>query len=57
MRPSLLNPLFADAAGLKGVGDKMGKLLAKVLGRGEQTVRVVDLALRLPSAISHAPRP
>ena len=51
MRPTLLNPLFADAAGLKGVGDKMGKLLAKVLGRGEQTVRVVDLALRLPSGL------
>ena len=51
MRPSLLNPLFVDATSLKGIGDKMHKLLAKVLGRGDQPVRIVDLALRLPSGL------
>ena len=49
MRPSLLNPLFADAKTLKGLGDKQALLFAKVLGRGADDPRVLDLVLRLPS--------
>ena len=49
MRPALLNPLFASATSLKGVGDKVVKLFAKVLARPQDDVRVLDLLLRLPS--------
>jgi ATP-dependent DNA helicase RecG len=49
MRPELLNPLFASATNLKGVGDKVVKLFAKVLARPQDDVRVLDLLLRLPS--------
>ena len=49
MRPSLLNPLFADAKTLKGLGDKQALLFAKVLGRGADDPRVLDLVLRLPT--------
>lgn len=51
MRPDLLNPLFADVTALKGVGDKVAKLFQKVLGRGTNPARVLDLLLRLPVAI------
>jgi ATP-dependent DNA helicase RecG len=51
MRPDLLNPLFADVTGLKGVGEKVAKLLQKVLRRGAETTRVLDLLLRVPVAI------
>jgi ATP-dependent DNA helicase RecG len=51
MRPDLLNPLFADVTALKGVGDKVAKLFQKLLGRGANPVRIVDLMLRLPVAI------
>jgi ATP-dependent DNA helicase RecG len=49
MRPTLLNPLFASATNLKGVGEKVLKLLAKVLARPADDVRVLDLLLRLPT--------
>jgi ATP-dependent DNA helicase RecG len=49
MRPALLNPLFASATSLKGVGEKVVKLFAKVLARPQDDVRVIDLLLRLPS--------
>ncbi len=50
MRPDLLNPLFADVTALKGVGDKVAKLFQKVLSRGTNPVRIVDLLLRPPGA-------
>ena len=28
MRPSVLNPLFASASGIKGIGQKLDKVLA-----------------------------
>ena len=34
MRPSVLNPLFASASGIKGIGQKLDKILAKFL-RGD----------------------
>jgi ATP-dependent DNA helicase RecG len=51
MRPTLLNPLFAEITSLKGVGEKQAKLFAKVLGREQQSVRILDLVLRLPSGM------
>ncbi len=33
MRPSILDPLFAGAAGIKGIGSKLDKLLAAFLRR------------------------
>src|SRR6185503_2583432 len=44
MRPDVLNPLFAEAEGLKGVGPQIAKLL-KRLG----LTRVVDLVYHLPT--------
>ena len=45
MRPSLLNPLFADVSTLPGVGPKTGKLFGRLLG---DAPRVVDLLFHLP---------
>jgi ATP-dependent DNA helicase RecG len=50
MRPSLLNPLFAALTTLQGVGPKLEKLYQRLLGRGEETPRVIDLLFHLPSA-------
>ena len=44
MRPEILNPLFAEVEGLKGVGTQVAKLLKK-LG----ITRVVDLLYHLPT--------
>ena len=53
MRPEILNPLFAEVEGLKGVGPQLTKLLNK-LGIG----RVVDLLYHLPTgAIERITRP
>jgi ATP-dependent DNA helicase RecG len=54
MRPSVLNPLFAELTALKGVGDKMGKLFARVLRHSTNAdagARVVDLLMHLPSGV------
>jgi ATP-dependent DNA helicase RecG len=51
MRPSLLNPLFADITTLKGVADKNAKLFQRVLNRGNNPVRMVDVLLRPPVAL------
>ena len=52
MRPSVLNPLFASVTGIKGIGDKLSKVLGKLL-RGSESLepRVVDLLLHLPSGV------
>ncbi len=53
MRPSLLNPLFADITQLDGVGPKSAALIQKVAGG-----RIIDLALTLPTGVidrSHRP--
>ncbi|ACK51151.1 DEAD/DEAH box helicase domain protein [Methylocella silvestris BL2] len=49
MRPSILNPLFASAASLPGVGPKTGKLLDRLFGVGE--ARVLDLLFHLPAGV------
>ena len=48
MRPSDLNPLFATAAGLKGIGPKRATLLDRLVGRGDAPARAIDLLFHLP---------
>jgi ATP-dependent DNA helicase RecG len=50
MRPALLDPLFAPAETLPGVGPKNAKLINKLLDR-PQGARVVDLLFDLPYAV------
>jgi ATP-dependent DNA helicase RecG len=49
LRPSILDPLFAPATALSGVGPKLGKLLDKFLGDESHDARVIDLLFHLPS--------
>jgi ATP-dependent DNA helicase RecG len=49
MRPALLDPLFAPAATLPGVGPKIGKLIDRLLDRSGGA-RVIDLLFHLPYA-------
>ena len=49
MRPALLDPLFAPAATLPGVGPKIAKLLDRLLDR-PQGARVIDVLFHLPYA-------
>src|SRR5579863_3496124 len=49
MRPALLDPLFAPAATLPGVGPKYSKLIDRLLDR-PQGARVVDVLFHLPYA-------
>src|SRR5438105_8294426 len=51
MRPAILNPLFADATSLSGVGAKVAKLVGKALGTTASAARVVDLIFHLPFSI------
>ena len=51
MRPPILNPLFADARVLAGVGPKIEKLIAKALGTATRPPRVLDLLFHLPFGI------
>src|SRR6186713_2127987 len=46
MRPEVLNPLFAEAESLPGVGPQLAKLLKRL-----DILRVVDLAYHLPTGI------
>ena len=63
MRPALLNPLFAAASGLKGIGPKLEKTFASLLRPGIAAAggpaRILDLLLHLPTGLidrSHRPR-
>ena len=49
MRPSLLDPLFAPAGSLPGIGPKNAKLFDRLLGKPEGA-RVVDVLFHLPYA-------
>jgi ATP-dependent DNA helicase RecG len=56
MRPPLLNSLFASLTTLPGIGPKVEKLYARLLGR--EAPRLVDLLFHLPSgAIDRRARP
>ncbi|MCI0601226.1 MAG: ATP-dependent DNA helicase RecG [Beijerinckiaceae bacterium] len=58
MRPFLLNPLFATAASLPGVGSKTAKLLDRLLAGGSGQARALDLLFHLPyAAIDRRNRP
>src|SRR5918998_4564346 len=48
LRPSILDPLFAPAATLPGVGPKIAPLLDRLLGEGGRPARVLDLLFHLP---------
>jgi ATP-dependent DNA helicase RecG len=50
MRPERLNPLFAPVTSLAGVGPRQDKLFRYLLGT-DQTARLVDLVLHLPSSV------
>ena len=50
MRPPVLNPLFASLSDLPGIGPKLEKVFARLLGRGEgEPARLIDLLFHLPS--------
>jgi ATP-dependent DNA helicase RecG len=51
MRPVILNPLFADARVLSGVGPRLEKLVGKLLAREGRPPRVLDLAFHLPASL------
>ncbi len=58
MRSPLLNPLFASAASLPGVGEKTVKLLDRLLSGSAAGARVIDLLFHLPyAAIDRRNRP
>ena len=49
MRPPVLNPLFAPLSALPGVGPKLEKVFARLIGRGEgEPPRIIDLLFHLP---------
>jgi ATP-dependent DNA helicase RecG len=48
MRPSVLDPLFAPLTRLSGIGPKLAKLYARLLGTDEP--RIVDLLFHLPAS-------
>lgn len=57
MRPAVLNPLFASITALPGVGPKLEKLYARLLGR-DGAPRVLDLLFHLPTgSIDRRARP
>ena len=54
MRPPRLNPLFASAVSLKGIGPKLDKVLAKLLrpqAPANAEARILDLLFHLPSGL------
>jgi ATP-dependent DNA helicase RecG len=48
LRPPILNPLFAPAASIPGVGPKIAGALDRLLGEIDRPARVVDLLFHLP---------
>jgi len=48
LRPAILDPLFAPARGLPGIGPKMAPMIERLLGTPEQPARIVDLLFHLP---------
>ena len=49
LRPAILDPLFAPASSLPGVGPKVALALDRLLGEAGAPARVVDLLLHLPN--------
>jgi ATP-dependent DNA helicase RecG len=51
MRPSVLNPLFASASGIKGIGQKLDKVRTILRGDATASTRIVDLLFHLPRGV------
>jgi ATP-dependent DNA helicase RecG len=55
MRPPILNPLFAGATSLKGVGQKLDRTLARFLrpeaAGPDGAARIIDLLFHLPTGV------
>ena len=55
MRPAILNPLFADAQRLPGIGPKLEMTLGKLFGRDDelhaQPAKIIDLLFHVPSGL------
>ncbi|HEY0442445.1 MAG TPA: DEAD/DEAH box helicase, partial [Xanthobacteraceae bacterium] len=51
MRPSLLDPLFAPVTTLPGIGPKQEERYGRLLGRGSEWARVLDLLFHLPASV------
>lgn len=51
MRPTILNPLFAPATTLKGVGPRLDKALARLFGTNGEPAQVRDLLFHMPSGL------
>jgi ATP-dependent DNA helicase RecG len=51
MRPSLLDPLFAPAVALSGVGPRTGELIARAVGVEDGQALVRDLLFHLPTGL------
>jgi ATP-dependent DNA helicase RecG len=49
MRPSILNPLFAEITTIKGIGEKMAKLFTKLLH--VDPARLVDVLFHIPTGL------
>ena len=49
MRPAVLNPLFAPLSALPGIGPKLEKLFARLIGRDDEPPRLIDLLFHLPT--------
>ena len=51
MRPPVLNPLFAPVTALPGIGPKLEKHYARLVGRGGEAARVIDLLFHMPTGL------
>jgi ATP-dependent DNA helicase RecG len=49
MRPTILTPFFASATSIKGIGEKIAKLLAKLFN--VEQPRIIDLIFHAPSGL------
>jgi ATP-dependent DNA helicase RecG len=49
MRPNVLNPLFASLSTLPGIGPKLEKLYARLVGRDGEPPRLIDLLFHMPT--------
>jgi ATP-dependent DNA helicase RecG len=49
MRPNILAPYFAPLRSLPGIGPKVERLFARLLGREESPPRVLDLLFHMPT--------
>ncbi|MBV1702367.1 MAG: ATP-dependent DNA helicase RecG [Hyphomicrobiales bacterium] len=52
MRPALLDPLFADASRLQGIGPKMALALDRLLAAPPAKARIIDVLLHVPAGLT-----